>query len=91
MLFISRSLRSESIHTPESIEEAKKLLFLVAQRELKNDLEGTRKRFAKYNPVSDGEGLIRASGRLKKIDVPKELKCPILLREEHPYIRLFVT
>lgn len=77
--FKSHNFKSGFIHTPESIREAQKTLFLIAQKELKDDLDGTRKRFAKYNPVIDGEGLIRDNGRLKKIAVPEELKYPILL------------
>ena len=79
------------LHTPESLRAAEKSLFFICQKDLRLDPNQTKKRFLKYNPVFDDEGLIRAKGRLEKTSLCEEMKYPILLPAEHPGVHLFAV
>ena len=48
----------------------------------------TKKRFRKLDPIKDSKGLIRATGRLSQVNLPEEVKYPILLPGEHPLTHL---
>ena len=48
----------------------------------------TKKRFRKLDPIKDSKGLIRANGRLSQVDLPEEVKHPILLLGKHPLTHL---
>ena len=87
--FNSVSFSTPLLHTPESLRAAEKTLFLICQKDLRLDLDKTKRRFLKYNPVFDDEGLIRAKGRLEKTSLCEDKKHPILLPAEHPIIHLF--
>ena len=92
--FLKRSLSCCSINgtlvnTPNDIANAEKTLFYICQEELRNNLDNTKKRFIKFHPVCDNDGVIRAKGRLENVDVAEEVKHPILLPGEHPLVRIF--
>ena len=48
----------------------------------------TKKRFRKLDPIKDSKGLIGSNGRLSQVDLPEEVKHPILLPGEHPLTHL---
>ena len=77
------------MHSKKHLEAAERSLFFVCQKNLRVDLEHTKKRFLKFNPVFDFEGLIRCKGRLVNTNLDEEKKYPILLPGEHPIVHLF--
>ena len=70
------------------MKEAGAVIFFLCQPDLRSKLNKTKKRFAKFDPVLDDKGIIRANGRLHRTDLPEENKQPIFLPEEHPWVYL---
>ena len=68
------------MNMPNDVADAEKTLILISQEELHNNLDITKKRFLKFDPVIDNDGIIRAKGRLENVDVADEIK--------HPYFYL---
>ncbi|XP_033114331.1 uncharacterized protein LOC117114749 [Anneissia japonica] len=61
------------------IQQAEHALFYVSQSfwaENETDVLTTRK----FNPKIDRKALVRVEGRLRKLKIPEEQKCPVLLR-----------
>ena len=61
------------------------------QEDLRSNFEDTKRRFVKYKPVYDENGLIRVYGRLAEIEIDDQLKHPIILPAEHPLVRMFLV
>ena len=85
----TRSFNSDLINSPNDTLEATRTLFYICQHDTRKSIDQTKRRFVKYYPVLDGDGFIRATGRLDKTNVPDEVKHPILLPSDHPLIYLF--
>ena len=62
------------ICTPPYLVKAELTLFYISQEELRIDFDKTKVRFLKLQPFKDQDGLIRAQGRLRDIDIPADLK-----------------
>ena len=87
--FKVKSFNIPVVHTPEDLIVAEKTLFSICQKKMKTDINETKKRFLKYNPVVDDTGIIRAKGRLGMTSLPEEAKYPILLSADHPIVRVY--
>ena len=90
-IFDSRSFLKKIEYNPEYIRRAQLTLFLISQKELREDLNGTKRRFIRYNPSIDKDGLIRGKGRLEKIDLPYQIKYPVILPGEQTIVRKFAA
>ena len=93
LAFIKNCLESKSFDVPlhfdpTTLRNAEKVLFHICQKDLREDLMETRKRFVKLDPVFDEDEVIRANGRLGKTTLPEESKHPVILPGEHPWVRL---
>ena len=90
-VFKQRSSKGNLVYTPDDLNSAELALFFVCQEIFRNNINHTRQRFIKYEPVYDDQGLVRTKGRLEKVDLPEEVKHPILLPGEHPLVYLYAS
>ena len=86
--FRSKSFNVDLLSSPQGLKDAEAVIFFLCQRDLRNDMNNTKRRFPKFDPVLDDKGIIRANGRLHKTDLPEENKHPIILPGEHPWVYL---
>ena len=87
-IFSSKNIKLELVHTPQTIKTAEITIYYICQAELRKDMTKTKQRFRKYNPVVDGNGLIRSKGRLVETELSDEVKYPILLPGEYEALRI---
>ena len=88
------------ITDPAELDDARQRLFHLVQLEsfdtekkclLKSSPFNKSSKIAEFSPFIAPNGLLRASGRTKQLDVATfEMKHPILLDSRHPLVRLFL-
>ena len=91
---------SAAITDPAELEHAEQRLFYIAQSEsfpsekinlLKSSPLGRTSKIAQYSPFIGPNGLIRASGRTKQLNVATfDVKHPVVLDGRHPLVRLLL-
>ena len=83
---VSMTLRSMS----DDLVEGENTLMYICQEGLRTDMDLTFRRFIKFTPMSDKTGVLRAKGRLEDVDLPEQMKHPILLPGEHPLVHIII-
>ena len=91
---------SAAITDPAELEHAEQRLFYIAQSEsflseksnlLKSSPLSRTSKIAQYSPFIGPNGLIRASGRTKQLNVATfDVKHPVVLDGRHPLVRLLL-